>query len=90
MLRPQWYCGSTGTVVTNGYVATLLASLSMGMLVSIMAVFRNAPGTNTSGGIITPDLGRGTHKFRRRFTKSSGVICLTLSNTILVVRDVHL
>lgn len=83
------YCGSTGALTINGYAAYPSSGVYQWEYSFNNGSFSNAPGTNTSEDYTTPNLGIGTHKFRRRFTTTSGVICSTLSNTIaLVVRDV--
>ncbi len=83
------YCGSTGTLTINGYAAYPSSGVYQWEYSFNNGSFSNAPGTNNTEDYTTPNLGIGTHKFRRRFTTTSGVICSTLSNTIaLVVRDV--
>ncbi len=83
------YCGSTGNLVLSGYAAYPASGTYQWEYSFNNGIFASAPGISNAKDYTTQNLGLGTHKFRRRFTTTTGVICSTLSNTIaLVVREV--
>jgi hypothetical protein len=83
------YCGSSGNLVLTGYAAYPASGTYQWEYSFNNGIFANAPGTSNTKDYTTQNLGLGTHKFRRRFTTTTGVICSTLSNTIaIVVREV--
>ena len=83
------YCGSSGTLLLTGYAAYPASGTYQWEYSFNNGIFTNAPGTSNTKDYTTQNLGLGTHKFRRRFTTTTGVICSTLSNTIaIVVREV--
>lgn len=83
------YCGTSGNLVLTGYAAYPSSGAYQWEYSFNNGIFANAPGTSNTKDYTTQNLGLGTHKFRRRFTTTSGVICSTLSNTVaIVVREI--